>query len=181
MNEEKWVEYIKKFTGGIEQGSHNYVPNDNNHLGIGLNFFKKQNIDSKDKTFLDLGCGSDCLRKEIKAEWHGTDIFEQDYENYTKADCHALPYADKSFDIIFCNHVLEHVLAPYICIQEMKRVLKDDGCIIIGVPVWPHFKCAEHIYLLVEDSWEWMLSHADLGVSNKQSFEHSVLFCCKKL
>lgn len=181
MDDKKWQSYIKEFTGGYDQGILENPVSAGNHLGIGLEFFEGQNIDAKNKKFLDIGCCDGALKKHIKSEWYGMDIFEQSIENYKKADLHELPYADNEFDILFCNHVLEHVLAPYICIQEMKRVVKTGGSVIVGVPVLPYFKCSEHIYLLTEEAWEWLLGMAGFGMVTKQNFKHSVMFHCKKL
>lgn len=45
-----------------------------------------------------------------------------------------LPFKDKSFDIIVCKDILEHVLEPMILLQDVKRILKDDGYVVISVP-----------------------------------------------
>ena len=45
-----------------------------------------------------------------------------------------LPFKNKSFDVIFCSHVLEHVKSEEKSLDEMNRVLKDDGKLIIGMP-----------------------------------------------
>jgi SAM-dependent methyltransferase len=47
-----------------------------------------------------------------------------------------IPYSDKSFDVIYCNHVFEH-LSPsegLTFLGELKRTLKDDGIIRLVVP-----------------------------------------------
>jgi SAM-dependent methyltransferase len=46
----------------------------------------------------------------------------------------ALPFASGSFDLVLCNHVLEHVRAPIAAVTEITRVLRHDGLAIIGVP-----------------------------------------------
>lgn len=45
-----------------------------------------------------------------------------------------LPYADERFDVVFSSHVLEHVNSIPQSLYEMKRVLKNDGTLIIGMP-----------------------------------------------
>ena len=42
--------------------------------------------------------------------------------------------SDKSFDIITCSEVLEHVPEPKKIIKEIFRLLKDDGTAVISVP-----------------------------------------------
>jgi len=46
----------------------------------------------------------------------------------------SLPFESSSMDVVFCSHVLEHVNDAEKSLQEMKRVLKDDGTMIIGMP-----------------------------------------------
>ncbi|WP_026043759.1 class I SAM-dependent methyltransferase [Treponema primitia] len=52
-----------------------------------------------------------------------------------KMDITNIEYPEKSFDIIVCNHVLEHVLDDIKAIKEFFRVLKDDGWAILLVPI----------------------------------------------
>jgi len=43
-------------------------------------------------------------------------------------------YPEKSFDVVVLNHVLEHLPKPVEILLEVKRILKDDGLLVIGVP-----------------------------------------------
>lgn len=51
-----------------------------------------------------------------------------------KMDIHEIPFEDNEFDVIFCNHVLEHVADDILAMKEMKRVLKPGGWAILQVP-----------------------------------------------
>ncbi len=51
-----------------------------------------------------------------------------------KADICNLPFEDNSFDIIFCNHVLEHIPDDTKAMQELFRVLKPGGLGIFQIP-----------------------------------------------
>src|SRR5699024_8193352 len=44
-----------------------------------------------------------------------------------KADICDLPFEDNSFDLIFCNHVLEHIPDDHKAMQELFRVLRPNG------------------------------------------------------
>lgn len=44
-------------------------------------------------------------------------------------DAHDLPFADRSFDAVIIQAVLNCVADPYRCVDEAHRVLKDDGLI----------------------------------------------------
>jgi len=51
-----------------------------------------------------------------------------------KADILNLPFEDHSFDIVFCNHVLEHIEDDKKAMQELYRVLKKGGFGIFQIP-----------------------------------------------
>ena len=45
-----------------------------------------------------------------------------------------IDYESDSFDLILCNHVLEHVPNDYKALKELYRILKHSGIAIITVP-----------------------------------------------
>ncbi len=49
-------------------------------------------------------------------------------------DLHKAPFKDNEFDVIFCNHVLEHVEDDAQCMRELYRVMKPGGWGIFQVP-----------------------------------------------
>lgn len=51
-----------------------------------------------------------------------------------KADICKLPFEDDSYDVIFCNHVLEHITDDTKAMQELFRVLKPKGWAILQIP-----------------------------------------------
>jgi predicted SAM-dependent methyltransferase len=50
-------------------------------------------------------------------------------------DIMQIPLEDNSFDVVFCNHVLEHVEDDSIAMKELYRILKLDGWAILQVPI----------------------------------------------
>ncbi len=50
-------------------------------------------------------------------------------------DLHKAPFEDNSFDVIFCNHVLEHVEDANQCMRELYRIMKPGGWGIFQVPL----------------------------------------------
>ena len=51
-----------------------------------------------------------------------------------KADIVNLPFNDNSFDVIFCNHVLEHIQDDTKAMKELFRVMKKGGMGVFQVP-----------------------------------------------
>jgi SAM-dependent methyltransferase len=51
-----------------------------------------------------------------------------------KADICNLPFADNTYDVILCNHVLEHIPDDTQAMRELYRVLKPGGMGIFQIP-----------------------------------------------
>ena len=49
-------------------------------------------------------------------------------------DSHSLPFADEYFDGVITVAVLEHVADPFVCAEEIRRVLKPRGLVYSSVP-----------------------------------------------
>ncbi|MFT5179651.1 MAG: SAM-dependent methyltransferase [Candidatus Paceibacteria bacterium] len=45
---------------------------------------------------------------------------------------------DKKFDVVWANNFFEHMNAPHPFLAKMREVIKEDGTLILGVPVIPH-------------------------------------------
>lgn len=70
-------------------------------------------------------------------EMHGLDYTTTDLNSPladVKADICDLPFANDSFDIILCNHVLEHIPNDRKAMEELHRVMKPGGWGIFQVP-----------------------------------------------
>ncbi|GAA4886365.1 class I SAM-dependent methyltransferase [Flaviramulus aquimarinus] len=77
-----------------------------------------------------------CFLKRFKNLKH-LDYITTDLESPiadVKADICNLPFEDNSYDIILCNHVLEHIPDDTKAIQELYRVLKIGGMGIFQIP-----------------------------------------------
>jgi len=118
-------------------------------------------VDLHNKQFLDIGCGwgGFLAAAALKgANVKGCDIHPevlhiakmrlsiQNSEGFFfTALAEQLPVADKSMDIIVCISVIEHVNNVGKVINEISRVLKDDGIAWLQlpnywIPVEPHYK-----------------------------------------
>jgi predicted SAM-dependent methyltransferase len=72
------------------------------------------------------------FKKQINIEYTTTDLLSPLAD--VKADICNLPFEDNSYDIIFCNHVLEHIPDDTKAMQELYRVLKPGGMGIFQIP-----------------------------------------------
>jgi len=144
---------------------------------------RKRNISNKYKIvhqfkeygkILDVGCGTGELLKYFKDHgWHTFGIepvdkartFAQNEYSLDVYEENQLKLFDsQSFDVITLWHVLEHVYDLNGRIEELKRILKPDGVLIIAVPdidsydalhygkYWGALDVPRHLYHFSRDS-----------------------------
>ena len=77
-------------------------------------------------------CFLDIFKKQKNLDYLTSDLESPIAD--VKADICNLPFDDNSFDIIFCNHVLEHIPDDKKAMQELYRVLKTNGMGIFQIP-----------------------------------------------
>ena len=63
-----------------------------------------------------------------------TDIIPNPEKNIIGADVEKLPFGVRSFDVVICRELLEHVIDEKKAMREMSRVLKRKGYLFITVP-----------------------------------------------
>ena len=102
------------------------------------------------KTVLELATGTRLIARHIvnaAAHIEATDasaemIAQAKRDNrsaklhFSVQDMFRLPYADQSFDVVIVSNALHIVPQPEKALQEIKRVLKDDGVLI--APTFTH-------------------------------------------
>jgi SAM-dependent methyltransferase len=89
---------------------------------------------------LDIGCGiGDML--SYRENTIGLDINPLNVNYCKKKKLEAflmkkgrVPFKDQSFDSVLLDNVLEHISTPTLLFNEIKRVLKTNGILLIGVP-----------------------------------------------
>lgn len=102
-------------------------------------------IFSKEKIgrVLDLGCGNGDYSKKLKElgfEVIGSDLDEGrfKYKNeveFKKCDIsEKLPFLDDFFDYVLLSEVIEHLRNPWFTIEEINRILNNQGKLIISTP-----------------------------------------------
>lgn len=89
---------------------------------------------------LDVGCGiGDML--SYRQNTLGLDVNPLNVDFCQKRQLEAyvmkpdvIPFKDETFDSVLLDNVLEHIEKPSLLFKEMRRVLKSDGILLIGVP-----------------------------------------------
>jgi predicted SAM-dependent methyltransferase len=77
-------------------------------------------------------CFLSIFRKQENLDYTTADLYSPIAD--VKANICDLPFEDNSFDVVFCNHVLEHIPDDTKAMQELYRVLKPGGMGIFQIP-----------------------------------------------
>jgi len=114
---------------------------------IDTNIKAKRNYDKFAKLLLDISdnprvliVGGKVLGQGMEAmqEYPSIELIESDVlfgpRTMLICDGHSLPFQDESFDGVIAQAVLEHVLDPYQCVEEIHRVLKKQGLVYAETP-----------------------------------------------
>lgn len=123
----------------------------------------------------DIGCGvgAFCRRANSSfdgvAEITGVDFSPREIEicrefggaEYLVGSIYDIPLPSKTFDTVVCSEVLEHLTNVDKAVSELKRIAKDDGVIIITIPLNEEINYeeaekghTEHIRSFNEDSFK---------------------------
>ena len=134
---------------------------------------------------LDIGCGNgrylSTLKKQgwqtygieqsPKSSKYARDVLQLEVNTGDLLDC---KYQAEFFDVITMWHSLEHLYEPILTLKEAKRILKDDGLLIITVPnvnsfaakvfkkYWYQLEIPIHLIAFTPDSITRMLDVAGL-------------------
>lgn len=85
---------------------------------------------------LDVGCGTRKLAGAL-----GMDIISLPTVDVVhNVDKAPWPFGDNTFDLVFLNHCLEHVVDVISTLDEIHRILKPGGHVVIQVP---YFRCVD--------------------------------------
>jgi len=140
---------------------------------------------------LDIGCGEGSLLKwagKCRYDVYGIDISEfaarlsrraLSQANLVVGDVRSLPFEDDCFDVVTCFDVLEHLLEPLIALEEINRILKGKGILVMSSPNicskglrwkgndWYGYRDATHVSLLSGDQWDELLERAKFRIADR--------------
>jgi len=77
-------------------------------------------------------CFINRFKKQKNLDYTTADLYSPIVD--VKADILDLPFDDNSFDVVFCNHVLEHIKDDEKAMRELYRVLKPNGMGVFQIP-----------------------------------------------
>lgn len=111
-------------------------------------------------TILDIGAGkgeideqvakSLCARIVALDENPATLKGHKENRSPIVADAHFLPFNNHSFDVILLISLLEHLPRPELCINEISRILKDQGFCVVQLP---------NLQWFIEPHTKWFMLH----------------------
>lgn len=99
-------------------------------------------------------------------------------------DMHEMPYENAVFDFVFASNVLEHALAPYIALLEIRRVLRDGGIANLIIPDFGGYEGGVgpfHLHCLDERVWRELLRKVGMppaDVMRQEAGESSAACAC---
>jgi len=122
-------------------------------------------------TLLEIGSEE---RSEVQTYFNSCNIKTLDIVNnynpdivgdITKYNSHIL---DSSFDIIACLEVLEHTVNPFNAIEELRRILKHGGYLMVSAPLnWRIHGPIPDCWRFTEFGWRVLLKDFDIVEINK--------------
>lgn len=139
---------VKTLYNQFAKGYHDYVDSPTNFWNKWLEYPHTirflNNQDLKDKTVLDLGCGSGRYTKELVrlgAKVEGIDKSDKLIKiaktelpqvNFNVGSVEKLPYLDSTFDYVFSGLVIDYFPNLKKTFAEISRVLKDGGSFLLS-------------------------------------------------
>lgn len=99
---------------------------------------------------LDAGCGEGILVEEFAPNLQMVGV-DPNYSsaNVQRASLLDLPFSSASFDRVLCLDVLEHLTFEQqpLALREIRRVVREDGEVVISVPNLAHLQSRIHFLL----------------------------------
>jgi ubiquinone/menaquinone biosynthesis C-methylase UbiE len=139
-----------------------------------IDFIFKNIEKNKKIKIVEIGCGSGYLLKKIALSGFniiGCDIVDPGLKkqgfNFVRGDIENLPFKDNEFDIVICNHTLEHIINVQKAVDEIKRIAKSK--IIITVPCQKYYRYTFdlHVHFFPQDSYLKNL----MGIDNNECYK----------
>lgn len=107
------------------------------------------------ETILDVGAKNHSQRNLLDNSQYITCDIDSSRNVDVICDIHNLPFPDNKFDLILCIEVLEHVEKPLIAVNELYRVLNENGVVLLSTRfMFPLHPDPKDYYRFTPDSLE---------------------------
>jgi SAM-dependent methyltransferase/uncharacterized protein YbaR (Trm112 family) len=106
---------------------------------------RKKYIENSAKDSIILNIGSGHEQSFEQDNFVNFDIYPH-WNTNVAGDAHYLPFLDNSVDIVWLCAVLEHIQNPFMVMEEVYRVLKPAGKVLISVPFIQYLHASPHDY-----------------------------------
>ncbi|WP_296648256.1 class I SAM-dependent methyltransferase [Romboutsia sp. 13368] len=148
--------------------------------GINFNYYNPKNIESLN--VLDLKFNKFILNHKLNKEIN---------INYITANAEKLPFEDKYFDTVVVTLTFCAIDNPNKALEEIYRVLKDDGKLIFIEHVLPHDKAYKNLANSLNSTWKKVgkcnincdtyrnIENANFKISNYEKFGNKVFVFIK--
>ena len=164
-------------------------------------------VDGKNM-MLDLGCGmAEFAQFASENGWKTSvsDVSEDNVKHAQEIGIDAkhldlnlpIPYNDKTFNVVSLIEVLEHIMNAETLVEEVHRVLADDGCFLLSTPNYAFYKHrlngmwgksppeeGKHFRFFIRRKLKKILNSRGFKVVERNSFGYVPLFnkiLCRKM
>ena len=121
-----------------------YIKNEKLFRGFAGDLVQRISKHRREGRLLDIGCSVGFLLEEalkLGFEAEGIELNEKAVDfarsrGLTIKNCglENSGYKDNTFDAVCLNHILEHIVEPAEFLQAVKKIIKEKGILVIGVP-----------------------------------------------
>ena len=140
-----------------------------------------------DSLVLDLGCGGQKLHEKMV----GVDIrrngqvgvganADRPAAQDMEADVLELPLKNQTVDGILAKHLLEHIIDPIKALAEWKRVLKENGKLVVICPDYRHCEAISvdpsHVHAFTPDSVASLMRAVGFCITRSESVKPGYVF-----
>ncbi|MFA5167941.1 MAG: class I SAM-dependent methyltransferase [Candidatus Omnitrophota bacterium] len=136
---------------GVEESPNKYPVEKARYL-LATTFIRDESLKKhRSIKILDIGCNEGMMilytrKAGVEAEFYGIDILPEKkekalsrgYKQVLLEDirgCDFQQFGEGFFDVVICSHILEHLENPGIILDQIRRIMKKGGMLIVGVPI----------------------------------------------
>lgn len=153
----------------------NCTSNDRERL-MALFFKNNEELFNKDKSWLELAPSksfNNFIQSNLIGKYRTADLMMDGVDD--KVDIQNMYiYEDNTFDCIICSHVLEHIPDDQKAVQELYRILKKDGVLIVLVPISLslEYTLEDKEHKTEEERWKYYGQGDHLRMYSKKGFKN---------